>query len=78
MIARILGILIDLPFSTTVMGFRNSSLIKVLRFFEPLRRPFGLPDLPFWNWLCFGGLQLPTSYEPKVDTASCSLLMLMT
>jgi|GEM_PF-6711573 len=43
------------PFSVTMICFRAIALNIVMRLFDPLGRPFGLPDWPFTNWVSFGG-----------------------
>src|SRR6185437_13564591 len=57
------------PFSTTVTRSFSAFATKVATFLEALRRPLGLPDCPFLNRLCRGGLPLPTTYSCSFATA---------
>ena len=49
------------PSSMTVCISYMIALTIVLRFCDPVRRPFGLPDRPDLNRVIIGGLPLPTA-----------------
>jgi hypothetical protein len=63
-IAARAGTLRDRPSSRTGINWSNISWIRVTRFFEPLGRPFRLPDWPLGNCVSFGGFPYPTLYSP--------------